>query len=263
MIGTKTAIRSEAKIPASRGDRLELLGFSLVVLLPAILSSFGEQASLGAQHQTLYSSVGFVKELLSSLQFGLVAVFFMSRHGIRSWGDVSSREISVPVQVLAGIGLWFAYYLFFDLWATAAALLSIRLPSIAWLHPVTPVETSLNAVFSAVNGLSEELMRVYLLLQCRRVGLPRAGAAVAAAIAMTSYHCYQGGFTLIAFFIVHVLFNRLYFSKRPLLLLVVWHVLSDFMHPTALAGWDFVSAMVNGAFIFVVGGLARLFGHPI
>ena len=263
MTETKTKPPVRAKLSESNGALLELLGFSLIVLLPAILSNFGEQSSLSAQHQSLYSSVGFLKELLSSLQFGLVAAFFLSRHGVRSWGDVSSRQISVPMQVLTGIGLWFAYYLFFDLWATASALLSIRIPSIAWLHPVTGQETSLNAVFSVVNGLSEEIMRVYLLVQCQRVGLRRTGAAIAAALAMTSYHYYQGGFTLIAFFIIHVFFNRLYLSKRPFLALVVWHVLSDFMHSTDLVGWDFISSMLNGSFIFIVGSTARLFGHPL
>jgi hypothetical protein len=244
-------------------EALELLGFSIIVLVPAVLASFGGPSSPEVEHQALYSHIGFLKELLSSMQFGLVAVFFLSRHGCRSWADVASNKIPWPKQVLVGVGLWFAYYLFFDFWSCLPGLFSIRTPSIAWLHPTTGEETGLNAVFSGVNGLSEELMRVYLLVQLQRVGLRQTGAAIAAALAMTSYHFYQGAFTLIAFFIVHVFFNRLYLSRRPLLALIVWHILSDFMHSTDLVGWGFVSSMVNGSILIAVGGLARLFGYPL
>ena len=263
MTETKTKTSVRANPTESSGALLELLGFSLIVLLPAILSNFGSSTSPSAEHQELYSKVGFLKELLSSAQFGLVAVFFLARHGFRSWDDVASRQVSWPAQVVAGVGLWFAYYLFFDFWGMLGAMLSIRFPSIAWLHPVTGQETGLNAVFSVVNGLSEEIMRVYLLIQSQRAGLRRNGAAVAAALAMTSYHYYQGSFTLIAFFIVHLFINRLYLSKRPLLILIVWHVLSDFKHSTDLIGWEIMTAIVNGSIYFVVGGIARLFGHPI
>lgn len=263
MTATATAVHATARMPAKRGEFLQLLGFSLLVLLPAILSNFGYQPSPESQHQTLYSNIGFLKELLSSMQFGLVAVFFLSRCGVRSWGDIATRQIAWPKQVLVGIGLWFGYYFFFDFWSGVSGLLSIRNPSIAWLHPTSGEETGLNAVFSVVNGVSEELMRVYLLVQLQRIGLRQTGAVVMAALAMTSYHFYQGAFTLVAFFIAHVFFNRLYLSRRPLLALIVWHVLSDFMHSTDLIGWDFVSAVVNGSFIIGVNGIARLLGHPL
>ncbi|MHB2027035.1 MAG: CPBP family glutamic-type intramembrane protease [Elusimicrobiota bacterium] len=241
---------------------LELIGFSFIVLLPAFMSNFGTGLPAAMEHQELYSRLGFISTLLSSLQFGLVAVFFMSRRGPRKfWGDVASREISWPKQILAGVGLWFAYYLFFDFWGTLAGLLNIHLPSIAWLWPTTGNELLLNGVFAVVNGISEEVMRVYLLEQTQRVGMGRNASALAAAVAMASYHLYQGTFTLIAFLIVHFIFNKLYLSKRPLVTLIVWHALSDFMHSTDILGWQFISEMVNGTFAVGILGLSHLFAR--
>jgi hypothetical protein len=246
--------------PRAKADELlELLGFALIVLLPAIMSNFGLR-SPETEHQSLYSQLGFVKELLGSLQFGLVASFFMTRHGRRSsWNDVATRDITWPIQVLTGIGLWFAYYLFFDFWGVVAALAGIRLPSIAWLHPNGGNELMLNGVFSVVNGFSEEIMRVYLLVQTQRAGLGKTGAALAVAVAMASYHFYQGAFTVLAFILAHVALNRFYISKRPLVALIVWHILSDFMHSTDLIGWGFVSEMANGAVAVGWLGLIRLY----
>lgn len=259
MLTIEEAIRSATKSVSTRTDLFELVGFALLVLLPAVLSSFGVSVP-GAEHQALYSRLGFAKELLSSAQFGLVAVFLLCRHGYRTWGDIATKEISWPIQIMAGIGLWFAYYLFFDFWSALAGLFSIHSPSIAWLHPTSEQETALNTVFAAVNGLSEELMRVYLLIQLQRVGLRRNGAVVAAALAMTSYHAYQGAFTLIAFFIVHVVFNRFYLGRRAFLTLIVWHVLSDLMHSTDLLGWNFVSSMINGSVLIIFGGIRHWLG---
>lgn len=261
MLTLKTFTPPAASTRVKTNDLLELLGFALIVLLPAIMSNFGLSPSGQAEHQSLYSQIGFVKELLSSLQFGLVAAFFLSRRPHeRSWNDVATSTVSWPTQILVGIGMWFAYYLFFDFWALIASLASIRTPSIAWLHPVGNNEELLNAVFSGVNGISEEVMRVYLLLQIQRVGLGRTGAAIAVAMAISSYHVYQGPFTVIAFVLVNIVFNRLYLSKRPLLALIVWHILSDFKHSTDLVGWEFVTAMVNGTFSFAFGTLAIFFG---
>ncbi len=250
MISTKddVSIRVGRYSRARLMDALELLGFFLIVLLPAFLSNFTPDTSQAAQHSELYSQLGFLKELLSSLQFGLVAAFFLSwRDPRRFWGDLASREIPFPKQMLAGLGLWFAYYLFFDLWGFLGALAGIHSPSIAWLHPANANETALNAVFSAVNGISEEVMRVYLLEQTRRLGLGRNGAAIAAAVAISSYHLYQGAFTIGAFLIVNFVFNRLYLSKKPLVTLITWHILSDFMHSTDLVGWQLVTELVNGS----------------
>jgi hypothetical protein len=244
------------------GEAVELLGFFLIVLLPAILSNFGVNASPGAEHDKLYSQVGFLKELLGSLRFGLVAAFFLARHGESKWSDAASTEIPWPKQVLAGVGLWFAYYLFFDFWALVAALANIRLPSIAWLHPTSDAEVWLNGVFSFVNGHSEEIMRVYLLTQTQRLGLKRHAAAFAVALMIASYHVYQGAFTVVAFVLVNAVLNRLYLSKRPLVMLIVWHILSDFMHPTDMIGWEVVSAAVNGALgmgLYAVGHAVGLF----
>ena len=261
MLTSKISIPPLAPPRAKTDELIELLGFAMIVLLPAIMSNFGLPQSAASEHQSLYSQIGFIKELLGSLQFGLVAAFFLARHGRgKSWSDVATRQLSWPMQVLAGIGLWFAYYLFFDFWAVVAALARIRTPSIAWLHPIGDNEAMLNGVFSMVNGFSEEIMRVYLLVQTQRVGLGRTGAALAVAVAMASYHLYQGAFTVIAFILVHVLLNKLYIAKRPLLALIVWHILSDFMHSTELIGWGFVSEMINGSFAVGVLALTRVFG---
>src|ERR1035437_9827334 len=113
MTTAEETIRSAIPSVSRRTDVLELAGFALLVLLPAVLSSFGVN-SPDADHQALYSHLGFIKELLGSMQFGLVAVFFLSRHGYRSWADINAKQVSWPTQIMAGIGLWFAYYLFFD-----------------------------------------------------------------------------------------------------------------------------------------------------
>jgi len=259
-MGKKSGALSAWGFTARRADGVELLGFFLIVLLPAILSNFGTEGSPARQHSALYSQLGFIKELLGSLQFGLVAAFFLSRHGLGKWSDVASTKISWPRQVLAGIGLWFAYYLFFDFWAVLAALANIRSPSIAWLHPTGDGEVLLNGVFSLVNGHSEEIMRAYLLTQTQRLGLGRNSAALAVAAMVASYHVYQGAFTVVAFVIANVILNRLYLSKRPLVMLIVWHVLSDFMHPTDFVGWELVTAMVNGSLGMALYAVAHALG---
>lgn len=241
-------------------DLLELIGFVVIVLLPLVVSSFAPPASPELSHRNLYSTAGFVKTLFKSLEFGLVAGFLLARKDPGfSW--LKPGPIKIPVQILAGISLWFAYYLFFDFWGTVAGLAKIHTPSVAWLHPETGNEAVPNGLFSFVNGTSEEIMRVYLLGQTRRVGLGSAKAALLVAALMTSYHFYQGAFTVVAFVLCHIILNRFYLSTRALPALIVWHVLSDFMHSTDLVGWQFVSQMVNGSVCVAVLAISKILSH--
>lgn len=235
--------------------------FIAVVILPAIAANF---TSLPPEirHVQLYSCWGFIQQILGSLQFGFLAAYMLSQGGwLHEDVHIVARGIPIYQQVLAGIGIWFGYYLFFDFWSVVASLAHIRSPSIAWLRPTTPDQEALNVVFSVVNGISEEVMRVYLLMQIQRFGAGRKTTVVAAAALISSYHVYQGWFTVIAFLLINLFLNRYYLSTRSLLSLFIWHALADFKHSTtSLPGWELVSALVNGTLGVAIVYLFSLIG---
>jgi len=228
-------------------DAARFAVFITVAILPAIAANF---TSLPPEirHAQLYSFWGFIQQLLGSLQFGLLAAYMLSQGGLLPKdARIVARDIPIYQQVLAGVGIWFGYYLFFDFWSVLASLAHIKSPSLAWFRSTTPDQEALNAVFSFVNGISEEVMRVYLLTQIQRFGAGRKATVVAAAVLISSYHVYQGWFTAIAFLLANLFLNRYYLSTRSLLSLFIWHALADFSHSTtSLPGWELVSALVNG-----------------
>lgn len=235
-----------ASMKTKQRDVLELGVYFIVAILPSLVA-LGDTASPSAMHEQIYSEWGFLKELLKSLRFGCLAAFFLFLNPFDpSFCEISPKTTSRVKQILAGVGMWFGYYLFFTFWGFLSSRLDIKSPSTAWIHPVTTFETGQNAVFSLVNGISEEMERIYLLSQLLKLGLRRWGAAAVTALLIASYHLYQGWFTGVAFVIANLFFNTYYLKHRSLLTLFVWHVLSDFMHSTDLVGWEIVSMVIGG-----------------
>ena len=240
----------------------ELAVFFFIILLPAISSSFHSLffKQQGFDYASLYSPWGFFNQIQASIPLGLLAAFLLV-YGDHdpSYLALRSSKLSVIRQIMAGVGLWFVYYLFFTLWDVVAALAQIHVPHINF-HSATPLpqETMLNGVFALVNGISEEVMRVYLLAQIGKLTTRRWVVVLITAILISSYHSYQGGFTLIAFLVANIFLSSFYLSSQSLLALCVWHILADFSHPTALMGWNVLSGFIGGSFII---GTSWVFGH--
>ncbi len=240
----------------------ELAVFFFIILLPAISSSFHSLffKQQGFDYASLYSPWGFFNQIQASIPLGIFSAFLLV-YGDHdpSYLSFSSHKLSTIKQIMAGVGLWFAYYLFFTLWDVVAALAQIHVPHINFHSTIPlPQETLLNGTFALVNGISEEIMRVYLLAQIGKLTTRRWAVILLTAILISSYHSYQGGFTLIAFLIANIFLSYFYLSSRSLLALCIWHILADFSHPTALVGWNVLSELIGGSFII---GTSWIFGH--
>lgn len=226
-------------------NKIELAVFFFVVLLPAILPDT-QSLSPAAAHRNLFSRWGYIHSLVGSLQFGVLAGFLLFFNPYdSSFLRLSPPKLSILKQIAAGVGLWFAYYLFFDFLGLLSGVSHIRTGSTAWFQPQGEMEMGRHVLFSFVNGISEEVMRVYLLSQVLKLGAGRKSTIAIVAALIASYHWYQGPINLAGFFLANLLFNRLYLTHKSILMLIVWHILADFKHSTDLVGWDIVSAFVS------------------
>ena len=233
---------------ASTTDAAELAVVFCALILPAIVSGLSPRAGL-AEHSQLYSGVGFLKELIGSLKFGLLAALLLTRNPFDRAFCTLWPKGSKTKQLLAGVGLWIAYYVFFDFWSLLANAWRLSVHSTGWMQPLSAHESGLNLLFSVVNGLSEEIFRLYLLSQLLKLGAGWRGTTVGTAALIASYHVYQGPFIAVGFFAANVAINRAYAANRSLPMLFVWHALSDYTHSTSLPGLEIVSAVVSAGFM--------------
>lgn len=243
-----------------RSNWVEFLVVLIVLVLPGVVAGF-QQPYSPTRHEDLFSFWGFARELLRSMQFGCLGGLLLLRdpydQSFRAPFSTYSSKIS---QVLAGIGLWFAYYLFFDFWTILASYWQMTAHPTDWMHPVTATESQLHLIFSLINGLSEEILRLYLLSQLLKLGAGWKGSIIVTAALIASYHVYQGPFIAVGFFLANIVINRMYAVNRSLLMLFVWHALSDFMHSTDLAGLQIVSAFFSAGLMALLSklGLVQL-----
>ena len=236
-------------------DWAEFIAVLFIVWLPAVLPD-GQPASATMRHAELYSQWGFAREIIRSFGGGFLAAFFLwSKPADPSFLSLVSSRVSPARQIAAGVGLWFAYYLFFDFWGLLSSVLHMRSGYAPWFQPQTQVEVMQNTFFSVVNGVSEEIIRVYLLSQCAKLGGGNKKGIVSCAFLIAAYHSYQGSFTAVGFFAVNLVINAFYLRHRSLLALFVWHVMSDCMHSTDLPGWGIVSTLASGAVMDVLSWL--------
>lgn len=243
-----------------RNNWVEFLVVLIIAVLPSVVAGFQQRFST-TRHEDLFSFLGFARELLRSMQFGCLGGLLLLRDPYDQSFRAPFHPYSAKVnQVLAGIGLWFAYYIFFDFWSILAGYWRMTVHPTDWMHPLTASESQLHLIFSLVNGLSEEILRLYLLSQLLKLGAGWKGSIIVTAALIASYHVYQGPFIAVGFFLANIVINRMYAVNRSLLMLFVWHALSDFMHSTDLAGLQFVSAFVSAGLMVILSklGLVQL-----
>lgn len=215
----------------------EVAAVAALAVLPDVVSSLQHVASPpeGPTPSFRQQAIGLIAR---SVGVAVPVLYIMWRSG-DGFGAFGLRRFRAAVDLPAGVGVWaLAYVVYVGAWSVIAQVPAAVESAESWRahlrldemfpRPSGAPEGLLLVVMSAANGFAEELVLCGLLLTRLEVLLGSTARAVAvSALAMASYHLYQGPVYAALILVSALVTTGLFAACRRLWPIAIAHAIAD------------------------------------